>query len=511
MDILNKLKEETLNNKYLVTGYLLVIIGYSYSIMNLSYTLISIFIALTVLLNVIFCGLKIKERILFLLFNLTMTFFIISRPIIDIFTGLKWWEIGEHSLQANFFALNIIFISLITMTIGVMIYDSIKGTKKETFSSSTNRVFVTMHKKVSNIISIDKTIIQRISFVLFVISMSCFLYREVDKLVFMADKLYYQYYTLYTCELPFVVKFLAGMMVPSMCVFLATKPNKKITFIVLATFILSSLPMLKIGVRNIIILNCLFTFVYYFLRDVYKKPDEKKWIGKIEKVLIVLALPLSLLYMSNISNERLHIEQERSSTEAIVDFFYEQGTSFDVLRECYTWKDKLPDHSILNYTFGGYIDFFQYGKIGRVLFDSPDLGEGNNLQKVYLGNSLAHSLSYIILGDAYLSGSGRGSSYMLETYLDFGYVGLIIFNVLLGALLIGLVDIFKKNWLLVAMGLISITEIFFIPRASALGWSEFLISYYFWAVIGIVIVFGIVYKYIVKGSERQNENRKIPN
>ena len=82
----------------------------------------------------------------------------------------------------------------------------------------------------------------------------------------------------------------------SLCVFLATFPSKKRAFTPLFLFELSAIPELLIGVRNPIMLNSIFIFLYYIMRDIYEK--RQKWIGKIEKVILVISIPTSLIFMT---------------------------------------------------------------------------------------------------------------------------------------------------------------------------------------------------------------------
>ena len=72
---------------------------------------------------------------------------------------------------------------------------------------------------------------------------------------------------------------------------------------------------------------------------------------------------------------------------------------------------------------------------------------------------------------------------MLENYIDFGYVGLIIFNLVLGFLFIYMLRRFEKNMLVDTITLIALTSIFFIPRAEATGWLTFIVTIQFWACV----------------------------
>ena len=71
----------------------------------------------------------------------------------------------------------------------------------------------------------------------------------------------------------------------------------------------------------------------------------------------------------------------------------------------------------------------------------------------------------------------------METYVDFGYIGLILFNLILGILLVYMLKRLGRNTLLDTIFLLSLTTIFLIPRAEATGWLSFIVTAQFWACI----------------------------
>ena len=87
------------------------------------------------------------------------------------------------------------------------------------------------------------------------------------------------------------------------------------------------------------------------------------------------------------------------------------------------------------------------------------------------------------LKEDYLKGRGYGSSYLIENYVDFGYIGVAIFSLILGILLVYMLRRFGRNTLIDTIVLVSLTTIFFIPRAEATGWLTFIVTAQFW--IGI--------------------------
>ena len=105
----------------------------------------------------------------------------------------------------------------------------------------------------------------------------------------------------------------------------------------------------------------------------------------------------------------------------------------------------------------------------------------------------------MVFGSDYLAGNGRGSSYIIENYVDWGYPGVILFSIFLGVVC-GVIPIFfRKNWLLATIGLNMIISIFFTPRAESTAFITFLISYKFWmCVVGCIVLYSIINFWINK-------------
>lgn len=321
--------------------------------------------------------------------------------------------------------------------------------------------------------------------IVFYITMCFFILQEGEKLLFMHGKTYLVYYTSFKGQFSGIFYTIASFMKYSLCIFLATFPNKRKVFCALTLFEISAIPQLLIGVRNPIMLNSLFIVLYYVIRDVCG--DVKKWIGKIEKTLLVVMIPLGLIFMASYSYVRSGLDvAQKNIFKLFIDFFYSQGVTFNVLAIGYGYRNNLPQRPWRNYTFGGIIDYIVHGRMGQKLWGTEPLSPTNvnNYTNGMLSNNLGHNMAYTMRKEDYLNGRGFGSSYILENYIDFGYVGIIIFNIILGILLIYMLKRFGKNTLVDTITLFSLTTIFFIPRAEATGWLTFIVTIQFWVCVG---------------------------
>lgn len=487
-----------------ILGYILLFLNgvgcitiTNYAVFYKEYNWILIGLAVMLFVNLLFCCLDFKKRIIVFIFHLTIFLFLLSRIIIPGIQGIEWWN--NYGVEANVFAAKAINYSMISITVGFSIIEMISKIQKRSTELKGKDI-----KKFCS----GETLLFVVRVVL-VICMVCFFIREIDKLMFMRGRAYEEYFSAYQTRMPFFVTFPAGCMQFVLCMLLALKPSKKESFIWLFIYIISSLPMLKIGVRNPIILNCLFAFVYYFLRDGIRKKEEKKWIGKFEKLLIVCVVPVMILFLGAYNYIRSDKEVNLSPANLIVDFAYKQGTTYDTVLQGYVHKEELPWKEEQVYTVGALTDAFFYNSLGRKIFVLEDIGNGNGLKMVNNGHTFSHAISYVVLGENYIAGEGRGSSYIIENYVDWGYPGVICFSIILGMICFIIPYSFGKRWISSVVILNIVINFFFTPRAESLAFITFIVSYKFWGcIIGVLVLTKILEmckaKYKFNGVKRFN-------
>lgn len=422
--------------------------------------------------NLLFALGKLRHSIVFLMFQGVIFTFLLSRPIIGMFENIDWWNVNSQVGESIYATILMVTVSLVALYIGAEI---------------TVRIIEAREKNEENLLEEKKkTIVKELRFIsllMYLFTLLIFFIQEGEKVLFIRNHTYLEFYSIFQSRLPGVVHTLSGFMPYSLCLYLATLPKKKQTFIPLALFWISAVPSLIVGVRNPIVLNSIFIFLYYFIRDVLH--DKEKWIGKFEKITLAVTVPIMTIFMFAYS----FIRSEESvkilnPLKMIVEFFWEQGTTFSFVAQGYGYRLNLPVHEWGNYTFGGIIDYLVYGRVGQMIFGTKALPYGNNLTNAIQSHNLSHNLSYVILKDRYLNGQGVGSSYVFENYLDWGYVGVFLFSIALGGFLILAVQLMKKNVLTRTIMLMCLTSIFFAPRAEATGWLNFLVTIQFWVCIG---------------------------
>ena len=107
------------------------------------------------------------------------------------------------------------------------------------------------------------------------------------------------------------------------------------------------------------------------------------------------------------------------------------------------------------------------------------------------GKNLGATLSYFVLGNRYLNGEGTGVQYISELYVDYGYVGVIIYNLLIGYLMGRITMSIESrkytNPYLFAVSFLILGDMVYIPRNFALSWITNLTS------IGYIMVIFVIY------------------
>lgn len=475
--------------KRTILGILCLSAGLSIEILGYiiqNFNIIAIGLLLIFVNNILFAVKNIKGHIYFLIFQLTFFVFILSRPILGALKREEWWKTAYQAEENIYFALFVVTLAMLSLYIGGQIGCSLYKVKS-----------MPRFKDYNMTIKDQVWWIQKVSRIVFFVTAFFFFLQEGEKMMFMSGRTYVEFYSEFTSKLPGFFHTIASFMTYSLCVYLATFPDKKKCFLPLAIFEVSAIPSLIVGMRNPIVLNSLFIFFYYFMRDVKRERQERKWIGKIEKRIICLLSPFAILFMAVYSYVRVGKSLvTKNPFLLIVNFLYGQGVTFDVITIGYGWQLGLPQRAGRNYTFGGMIDYITRGRIGQFLFHTQPLPEGNNLINAIESNSLAHNLSYVSKKEAYLEGYGWGSSYVLENYLDFGYIGVICVSLILGVVLVSAMNWWGDKIILNTVILVSLTGIFFIPRAETTGWLTFIITARFWSCIVLIYFVAYLSKWI---------------
>lgn len=483
---INKKYNELMEFKYINHFIILVsIIIFLISIILKQKNIGVISITIPWLYNILYSFRNIKERFMFLIMNLMLFTFILSRPFINIFISEEGWYFPYDVMCKSLMSIG---ISEIFLLIGTQIAERCKVSKKNIENKTCKKTTL---------------IIEKVLFILFIVTAISSLYIEIVTYINMKDVDYSSVYTNQTMEFPIIIRTMATLFSYSVFAYLATMPSKKKSLGVLIVYLLMGIPAFLLGSRNALILKILFAMVYIFIRAILDSNNEI-WISKKIKIITVIMIPIMIIFLGAYNYIRSDEEIPSSNLLSIfVDFFYKQGTTFYTVCQGFEYQDYFKEQTnVISYTFGDIIDYVIHNTISQKIFGTEDFGSGNNLKMVELSNSMAHKLSYIVLGEgSYLSGHGRGTSYIIEVYTDAGIVGVAIYNLVLGIYLYISIDLLKnKNFTLKYIVLTSLSQIFLLPRYSASGFMSFIVTPQFWIIPILIFVIDFIIKIMKKGE-----------
>lgn len=485
---MNSIVNLRFNNIFSVFIYFFILISgytflYGYLDNNFNNMLVAILILWTC--NTLHCLENFKSRFLFFVFNFVIFVFLVSRPTIDLFRKSSWQYFDK---KENLFALVSIYISLLFLFIGNKFGDIFYNYKLNQLKNKNLFQRNTYIKSLENI-----------SLFLFYLSVCMLLVVELEKFFYMHGKNYEEIYVSFHSNLPFFVNIIASMCKYFLCIFLSTMPSKRKALAPMIIYTISFIPYFLIGARFKLVINVLFILVYYIIRSVIN--NKEKWIGFWEKLLLAVGGPISIAFLGAYNYIR---EGKKLGSmglfDLILDFFYKQGVSFDVLRIGYKTIPNIKYTGFVNYSFGEILDYILHGNIAQILWNAKSFGVGQTETLGLYSNLLANRIAYTASKGAFLSGHGWGGSYLLDTYADWGYLGVILFSLFLGIVFSSMIYFIKKNTFSCCIVLIILNSIYYIPRSSAFYWAGFAVYIQFYIpVITCVIISAMLVKtYTVK-------------
>ncbi len=439
----------------------------------LLYTMLGLWITL-----VLFALTDLRYGFIHLIFYGTIFLFLMSRPTMD------WFRTGKldtYQADAYRFSFIIVMVSLVCLTIGGQLAKLLMHKRSRQQSLAVNRPMVAAVDWI--------LILQKVSFWSFMVTYPFLFIRVAERLLFRLTTTYYNYYASFTSRLPYFTYLLSVVVFYSLCIYLSTRPAKKWAVLVLGLYIIPDMMYLVIGTRNPFILTGFFILFYFFVRN---QEEIGKWIGCLEKTVLLLATPVLVLLMGILNYVRDGVSAAGLNIPALfADFVYKQGTSFGVLARGYLYNKDFPFRDFRNYSFGPIIDYFSRGNLGRLLFDTaPFTTTNNSLEMGIYSNSYAHNLSFVVIRNDYLAGHGLGGSYMMDLYSDYGWWGVIIGNVVLGMVFVWMLNSLYRHSLIGGIiSLMIIKEVFFYPRSDFASGIMALFTVQFWTVAVLLFAF----------------------
>lgn len=431
----------------LICFIILFIIGYVFNYFNIM--LISI---IMLLVNNILYSLELTgKRVVFLFFNISFFTFLIGQYLFMMLNGEQWWsnypnEIMTHTLLS-------LFISLLFLYMGSVFAELFhRGTaKREEYMKSCLLDYI---RKISRLMS-------------FISILFAFIVLQ-EKVIFVQQYGYTALYVDYTSQIPLIVKKIAQTYLTFLYIYLATMPRKKEARAIIILYLFYLGVTVLSGVRGPMIVGLLVLIIYCIFRDINFRSLDEKWLGKTEKTIIMISLPFFIAFLSayNLIRDKINVDNFNILNE-IIKFFTSQGGSVQVIVFSKMYENYLPSTNI-SYTMGPIINYFTIGSIASIFTGLTELVDKVDIA-IY-GNNLGATITYLVNSQYYLAGGGLGTQYIAELYADFGYLGIVIFNFIIGVLISKILSATHKKWWLFAIGLLTCNAIMEMPRNFALTW-----------------------------------------
>lgn len=433
-----------------------------------------------------------EEKIILLFFLISFFVFLIGSYTYEFFNDDYWWnQFSEITVRNTIIYLISALISIILgFRITVFLNRKVKFTNHSNKKDHSIKRDSTFNKKIRSI--------SKVVFYITLIPTTYLLFQEIS---FSRDIGYIESY-LRNEGGSVILNRLQYVNLISLYMYLSTMPTKKDSKLIILIYLIFSALTLLGGARGTAIVSLLIILFYCFYRNKYDRnlTDGEVWIKKKSIFLMVILSPLVIIFLSfwgyyRVNETLVNIKL----TDLFFTFFKDQGGSVNIIS--YAQELDFPSSNI-SYTFGPIIYFLKYNIITQLFFDFPQYMPHTPDMALY-GNNLAHTITYLVMPYNYFAGIGMGSNYIAELLIDFGFVGVIIFNLFLGFLLFIINNLsLNKPWLF-TISLLMLNSIFLLPRSSALNWLTDIFNI---TTIGSILIFYFFAKLGERRSTLKNSN-----
>ena len=385
----------------------------------------------------------------YILFLLSFFVFLQGRYLVNIIMTQKM--LTEFSVEIAMHINLSIMLSLVSLHIGYFIAQKIKFTINGHNSVGQIGVYKQSMKDVNDI-----------ALPLFYASGFFAIISQLDIFLFVRNNSYVDYYLSYSSHVPRLLQVFGNMYVVFFLIFLCTYPKKEKCKIPIIVFVIISSLVLLTGDRGGMIQNISVLVVYCLWRQ---KNENEIWIRPRTIIIALLLSPviMALLSLFVYFREGLDVGAFTFGVQ-LQRFLSISGRSANVLGYAFEYQDIFPKQF---YTFGGIIDYLTYNPISSALFGTVK-PTPQTVDFAMNMHSFDSALSYFVYPQTYFNGHGIGSSYLAETFFDFGYMGIVIISFVYASLLnkcerIGTGSVTKR-----ALMLLAIRGLFYAPRGPAL-------------------------------------------
>lgn len=437
--------------------------------------------------NGIYSCRNVENRLIFGVFHGMLFLFLLGRPLIEVFWTDDWirQEIQTYGFdeQGMIRAFLCILLSMVCLRLGAALGERLGN--RETIP----------HGKALR--SSELQVVRVWTLAIFAVAAVCEAVFEGEKVLFVRAHSYMAYYTTYVSQLPYGIYVGSTFMEYAACIYLATLPGRRGSWTVCGIMALTALPMFLMGNRAVLMLKLVFLFVYLVFRETLSR--DGKWFGKWHWLVLAAALPGMMVLMNLINYSREDsVMTAVGIVDILLDFVRKQGVTFSWLCAGCTIIDQLRALCPVSFTFAPFLEYIGSGMIAQKIFGAAPL-PADLVQRALASHTLGDKLSYLVLGEAkYIAGHGTGTTYLLEVFSDFGFAGVGIFSLLLGAAMTA-AWIWARNSFAARIGVFcTAVTLFYMPRSCATDCFSFLWRAPFWLLMVSVMAAVWAYRIVCK-------------
>ena len=394
---------------------------------------------------------KLGKRSLLFVFLIAFFVFLMGREIVEQFFGYK---VEQFEINVNTHAWKCLVLSLATLWFSYIVFE-----KRNDKVDQISRI------KETNSYIHENLLIEKIAFYLFVVSWVFAVTSRIIVGKYVSSTSYWDYYTGYSEYLSgniilYIISKLELVMPVALSLFMASIPSKKRFALPCIMYVFYLGLSILGGQRSTFMLGVMFLAFYFLFRQEIN--PEEGWFKRKHIFIGVLLLPVLAYLLTAWSYWRGGVEAEGITVfNGFENFLYDQGVSLNAVKNAYKFRAQIPRQVYS-------LEFLHSGIWARIL--GITVYHGNTIEHALYGGSLTHSLGYTVLGTTYLAGVGTGSSYIAEVFFDFGYIGVILGNIIYSIVLANANRIGRKNnTYTVALRFYVVNQILWAPRASFTG------------------------------------------
>lgn len=390
--------------------------------------------------NLIYILEEWRNRYVFAFFNLTFFTFLLGKYIFGGFDDLFGNEIYIHIFLCLFISMaGLLLGDVLQKNIGYLHFQKKKadGWWKHTPYLRKSAVLITLFTYVSYMLPM------------------------LEKVLYVQTHSYVEYYLQFNTRIPgYLSKWGEGFPI-AFWIAMACFPSVRTTKFLTVLYGFSALVSLGTGQRNIFVLNILILALYFIARD-QLGIDKKKWISR---KLVITCIPVGIagiIFLSWYAYRRNGMSTDASAFGLLQDFFESQGGTVDLIGYGKVYEKEFPGNKY--YSLGPITAFLKNNVITNSFVSFPQYA--NHTEEMALfGDNFGQTITYLVMPWNYYEGIGMGTCYIAEVYHDFGYLGVLLFNILLGVIMRRFsMKIGKSSPVIMGFYFVMIRQMLYLPR-----------------------------------------------